>query len=76
MKPKRKPVNRQGERNIQCAHYGVCLDDAVKRQWQHWECSECAYRSAHESRDAVRTVPDPNVCYELPSQFARQAWHR
>ena len=76
MKSKRNPVNKQGHRNLQCIHYCTCLDDAVEKGWQYWQCSECAYKSVREPDDAVRTVHDSNVCYELPSNLSRQAWQR
>ncbi|MBW2108594.1 MAG: hypothetical protein JRI36_08030 [Deltaproteobacteria bacterium] len=76
MKPKPHPVNRRGRRNLECFRYGTCLDYVVKQGWQHWDCSKCTYRSVREPDDAVRTVHDTDVCYELPPAFARNVWQR
>ena len=76
MKCKRNPVNKQGPRNLNCLYYDTCLDQAVRKGWPHWQCSECVYKSARELDDAVRTAQDANVCYELPLNLPGQTWQR
>lgn len=31
----------EGHRNLFCAHYDNCLDEAVKRSWNSWTCVRC-----------------------------------
>ncbi len=76
MEPNPHPVKKQGYRNLHCFHYGGCLDHAVKHRWQCWNCSECLHKSSEEPTDAVRTVHDSNLIYELPYKLSREVWHR
>ena len=36
------PVQKRGERNIDCLYYNDCLDHAAKKHWQHMSCSQCS----------------------------------
>ncbi len=31
----------EGHRNLFCAHYDSCLDEAVKKCWNSWTCTRC-----------------------------------
>jgi hypothetical protein len=52
---KRNPIYRKGVRNAFCLFYKECLDEAVKKAWAFWDCSECTHRS---SRDQNREIAD------------------
>jgi CheY-like chemotaxis protein len=49
----RNPVQRQGSRNVFCAFYRECLDDAIKGSWQDWDCGDCPQKLNHKNE------PDP-----------------
>ena len=40
------PINPErgveGHRNLFCAHYDGCLDEAVKKGWNSWTCARCS----------------------------------
>jgi hypothetical protein len=76
MYPKPKPINKEGSRNLGCVHYGVCLDHAVEKHWRHWNCNQCWYKSKKQALDAVRTVQDTTLCYEIPSVLVRRFQQR
>jgi hypothetical protein len=76
MRPKRNPVNQPGDRNLECTFYGRCLDFAVQYGWQHWNCGQCFHKSKKLAVDAVRTVPDTSVHYEIPSGLPRRFYER
>jgi hypothetical protein len=31
----------EGHRNLFCIHYDGCLDEAVKKSWNSWSCTQC-----------------------------------
>lgn len=31
----------EGHRNLFCNFYDACLDEAVKRGWNSWTCTQC-----------------------------------
>lgn len=49
----RNPVRRQGNRNIFCLFYRECLDDAIMKSWQDWDCDDCPHKLNHTNE------PDP-----------------
>ena len=46
MNPKANPVCRPGERNIDCPYYEMCLDYTADSNWEFWDCSCCAHKTA------------------------------
>jgi DNA-binding NtrC family response regulator len=52
-KTERNPVRRRGNRNVFCALYRECLDDAIKGSWQYWDCDDCRHKLNHKNE------PDP-----------------
>ena len=67
MKKQRRPICRNGYRNALCPYYGLCLDEAVKKSWQYWDCRECEHRSSRESDwDVTTSVNDQFPYYDLP----------
>jgi hypothetical protein len=45
MQPEPHPVNDTGEKNINCPHYGFCLNHAAHNLWNAWTCSDCVYKT-------------------------------
>ena len=63
MDSKRNPIGKQGERNIFCAYYGDCLNDAIKQCWEGWNCSACVSRFNSEGRPPERYRVPFSVAY-------------
>ncbi len=65
---KANPTRKSGTRNIYCPYYDNCLDYSAKRNWQHWDCSQCSHKRAKKPIiDDHVMVKDSSPCYELPS---------
>ena len=68
MNKERKPVYKKGEKNAFCPFYGTCLDEAVKKSWAFWDCSECEHRSSRDPEmDVLQSLKnDSTQIYDLP----------
>jgi hypothetical protein len=67
MNPKCNPVRKKGERNVFCPHYSDCLDYAVKKYWNRWNCADCFFRTNEEGRPELQVYHNETVAYyELP----------
>lgn len=68
----RRPLNRRGYRNVLCPHYSECLDDAIARAWEYWECGGCEYRLTEDlDVDIHFAANDPLPFYDLPGELSR-----
>ena len=72
MKPKLRPIHRNGDKNIYCPYYDDCLSHAAKRHWQSWDCSECAQKQNRQTLNPEQIGDGPAPYYELPSRIFRQ----
>lgn len=71
MRTARKPIHRNGYRNALCPDYGKCLDLAVRRSWEFWDCEECKYRSERDPEfDMEVTLSRSVVYYDVPLEVA------
>lgn len=43
------PVSKQGDRNLQCPYYVLCLDIAAASMWPDFTCDLCFYRKTKEA---------------------------
>lgn len=59
------PINPEGglrqsvesHRNLFCANYDGCLDEAVKRGWNSFTCVRCAlYKTTEEEEDGLERL--------------------
>ena len=71
MDPKANPIHEQGERNIFCPYYSNCLDYAVKRSWQSWNCSQCPNKLVQSIPECEYGVDDTDLYYDLPPNVER-----
>jgi hypothetical protein len=63
---KRNPICRKGARNAFCLFYSECLDEAVKKAWAFWDCSECTHRSSRDpSMEVTNRVNDSMPYYDV-----------
>ncbi|MGD2125354.1 MAG: hypothetical protein PVG99_04695 [Desulfobacteraceae bacterium] len=70
MSKNRHPIYKKGDRNAFCPFYSVCLDEAVKKSWAYWDCSECDHRSSRDSSfDIENRVNDSMPYYDLPDDI-------
>ena len=61
------PINRKGERNPLCPLYRRCLDLAVSKSWNYWDCRECRLKGASEMEfNFSRTSDGAIAYYDLP----------
>lgn len=73
MDPKANPIPKPGRRDVYCSCYNDCLDFAVERLWQSWNCSECPNRLTKQSTtECEYAFDDTYSYYDLPRNVARQ----
>jgi len=66
MKKGRNPIYRKGERNPFCSSYTVCLDEAIKKLWAFWDCSECESKSTRDPKAEIMSgANDAMPYYEI-----------
>ncbi len=66
----RKPINKKGERNALCPHYSNCLDDAVAKCWEFWDCCDCEFKQCRDpSIGFQRAANDCMPYYDLPVEI-------
>lgn len=71
MKAKRKPIHRCGYRNALCPRYRECLDLAVRKSWEFWDCAECPLRSETDPEFDIEAAMSQNVTYyDLPAELS------
>ena len=64
------PINRLGDRNIDCPHYRSCLDHAVKFAWNYWDCSGCDFKMLTQSLPMLDCSPrGADLYYSLPVEI-------
>lgn len=70
MKINRRPINKRGNRNALCPFYRDCLDEAVAKSWQYWDCRECQHKLSRDPEfDVLNAVNDSMPYYELPENL-------
>ena len=66
----RNPVKQKGDRNVLCSYYNHCLDNAVKKSWEDWDCGDCQFRWDQGARPELRFTADETVAYyDLPVEI-------
>ena len=60
----RNPLFRKGERSVFCLFYSSCLDEAVKKSWAYWDCSECEYKLNRDQQQDITSY-----CHETTSYY-------
>ena len=70
--PNANPLCEPGERKALCPYYEGCLDHAVEKGWQFWNCSICLHKSKKHALNDLPMVKDPDPEYPIVSESARQ----
>jgi hypothetical protein len=63
MSPICKPVPGSGDRKLFCTHYNACLDHAIQKQWEDWDCSGCQNRLREDAPMEIRATVNHAVAY-------------
>jgi len=63
MREDRNPSGHRGHRNLFCSDYTICLDMAISKCWNSWNCRRCKYRF-NQSAEARRTTISPEEIVE------------
>ena len=71
MDPKANPIRKRGERNIYCPFYNDCLDYAIKRFWQFWNCTQCPNKEIQAIAELEYGASDTNLYYDLSPAIFR-----
>ena len=70
MKMTRNPIQRRGKRNVLCSYYNDCLDHAVKKSWEDWDCAKCEHRWDQGSDMELHFTASETVAYyDLPLEL-------
>ena len=59
MRIERNPTRNRGYRAVFCRDYNHCLDHAISKSWNSWNCSRCDLRF------------DKSLEMEMPSVFSQ-----
>ena len=72
MKKKCNPTkNNKGGRILFCAHYNDCLDHAVKKAWNSWNCSKCDMKNKYSSPEfQIPAFSEEIAYYEFGDGFS------
>lgn len=71
MRTKRNPIHRHGNRNALCPYYRACLNMAVKKAWEYWDCAECPHKTSIDPEfDIECSLRNPVTYYDLPMEIA------
>ena len=71
MRSRCKPIHRDGFRNALCPNYRECLDLAVRKSWEFWDCTECAYKASTDPEFDIEGTLSHSVTYfDLPLEVA------
>ena len=63
MRKNRNPHPRKGNRNVFCSDYNNCLDVAIERSWNSWNCGQCILRFEEDiSPEATLTADEAVEC--------------
>jgi hypothetical protein len=64
------PIHKKGNRNVLCLYYGDCLDYAIEKAWEYWDCRDCQHRLSEGARPEIRyTESDSIAYYDLPLEI-------
>jgi hypothetical protein len=58
MRKNRNPHSRKGNRNVFCSDYNNCLDVAIERSWNSWNCGQCIPRFEEATNPEATLIAD------------------
>jgi hypothetical protein len=63
MKKRNPTANNEGGRNLFCSHYSDCLDHAITKVWDSWNCAECQFKNEVCPQEAKIPVYSDDIAY-------------
>jgi hypothetical protein len=63
MKKYRPTKNNEGGRNLFCSQYSHCLDYAIDKAWDSWNCSKCDFKNKQGDRVAMASIYSEEIPY-------------
>jgi len=71
MKARRRPIHRYGFRNALCPNYRECLDMAVRKGWEFWDCGECTHKLETDPEfDIEASLTQSVTYYDVPLEVS------
>jgi hypothetical protein len=75
MREECSPNPRRGDRNVFCSDYNYCLDYAITRSWNSWNCCKCKIRFGQDvEKESPSTSSEVILEYELTDQSISLDW--
>lgn len=69
MREECNPNPRRGDRNVFCGDYNYCLDYAITRSWNSWNCCKCKFRFCQAiEKGSLSISSEVTLEYELMDQ--------
>ena len=63
MKKYRPKKSNEGGRNLFCSNYNNCLDHAIMKKWDSWNCAGCELRNRVSDQSARIPVYSEDIAY-------------
>jgi hypothetical protein len=63
MNTKCNPIHKKGDRNVFCPYYGNCLDYAIEKSWEYWDCCDCGYQFNEEGSPELQLTASGTIAY-------------
>ena len=63
MKKCRPTISNEGGRNIFCGYYNDCLDYAIKKSWDSWNCAKCKMKNKVSPQEARIPMYSEDIAY-------------
>jgi hypothetical protein len=69
------PNPHKGDRNVFCNEYNFCLDTAISKFWNSWNCCKCPSRFTQASGRQYLSISTDDIAeYELSVQPIDLDW--
>lgn len=72
------PAPEAGERNVFCPYYDHCLDHAIKKAWNTWDCAHCVHRfMSTQMTEVIDREREASPHYTIPlavERFLQEAY--
>ncbi len=75
MREECSPNPRRGDRNVFCFDYNYCLDHAITRSWNSWNCCKCKFRFIQDfEKERSSISSEVTLEHELMDQSISLDW--
>ena len=63
MRKFRPTISNKGGRNLFCRHYDRCLDYAIKKAWDSWNCTKCDFKNKVSDQTFIMPRYSEDIIY-------------